>query len=216
MRLKDVRGDRSRNGRTGGATRSDAGQWGAEVSVGQRIVVVGSSSSGKSTLAGRLAERLRIPHVELDALYWGPAWTPVDLETFRERVRQAVSAGAWVLDGNYLQHQQDVSWPVAETVVWLDVGLTTLLRRCIGRSWRRWRRDELLWGTNRERFLTHLKLWSVEESLIAYIVWTHRKRRRELEGCMADPRWAHLQFVRLRSAADAERWLAMIAPARDR
>lgn len=41
-----------------------------------RILVVGTSGAGKSRLAGQLAAALGVPHVELDALYWGPDWTP--------------------------------------------------------------------------------------------------------------------------------------------
>jgi tRNA uridine 5-carbamoylmethylation protein Kti12 len=37
-----------------------------------RVVVVGTSCSGKTTLARRLARILATEHVELDSLYWGP------------------------------------------------------------------------------------------------------------------------------------------------
>ena len=49
----------------------------------QRIVVVGTCGSGKTTLAAELAKRIEAPHVELDALHWGPHWTPVETEIFR-------------------------------------------------------------------------------------------------------------------------------------
>src|SRR6185437_10622151 len=64
-----------------------------------RIVVVGSTGSGKTTLARALSGTLGIPHIELDALHWGPHWTPVADETFRQRVRDAVVAERWVSDG---------------------------------------------------------------------------------------------------------------------
>jgi AAA domain len=37
-----------------------------------KIAVVGTSGSGKTTVARELARRLGVPHVELDALYHGP------------------------------------------------------------------------------------------------------------------------------------------------
>ncbi|MER6939714.1 shikimate kinase [Nocardioides sp. NPDC127514] len=39
-----------------------------------RVSVVGSSGSGKSTVARRLAETLGVRYVELDALHWRPGW----------------------------------------------------------------------------------------------------------------------------------------------
>ena len=54
----------------------------------QRIVVVGTTGSGKTTLARSISERLAVPHVELDALFWGPNWTPVPVEDFWRRIAQ--------------------------------------------------------------------------------------------------------------------------------
>ncbi|HET7036741.1 MAG TPA: shikimate kinase, partial [Thermomicrobiaceae bacterium] len=107
--------------------------------IGKRIIVVGSSNAGKSTLAERLAARLGVPFIELDALHWEPGWVAAEREVFRERVRRAIAPAAWVVAGNYLSQQQDVSWPAADTIVWIDLPLTTVLRRCVARSWRRWR-----------------------------------------------------------------------------
>ncbi len=84
-----------------------------------RISVVGSSGSGKTTLAKALAARLDIPFVELDAIFHQPNWTELPDDEFRARVREAVAADAWVVDGNY-----GVVRPIvlgrATTVVWLD------------------------------------------------------------------------------------------------
>ena len=82
------------------------------------MVVIGLSGSGKSTLAGQLAEILDCPHIELDALHWGPGWTPVPLELFRERTAQALGGEAWTTDGNYSK-VRDIVWGRADTVVWL-------------------------------------------------------------------------------------------------
>ncbi len=47
----------------------------------QRIYVVGTTGSGKTTLARQLARRLGISHLELDALHWDANWTPTPRET---------------------------------------------------------------------------------------------------------------------------------------
>lgn len=64
-----------------------------------RISVIGTSGSGKTIFADKLAEILRIPHVELDALHWEADWEPAPRDIFRSRVREAVGADRWVVDG---------------------------------------------------------------------------------------------------------------------
>ncbi len=112
--------------------------------------------------------------------------------------------------GNYTGKQQHVSWPRADTIVWLDLPLATVLRRAGLRTWRRWRHHEELWNGNRESLREYLSLWNTDKSLLAYSVKTHRSRRRTFEAAMRDPRWAHIAFVRLRSPEDVSSWLAAI------
>jgi adenylate kinase family enzyme len=116
----------------------------------RRIAIIGNTSSGKSTLAADLAERLDVPHIELDALYWEPNWVGAEREVFRARVDAATAAEAWTSSGNYLSGVQDIVWGRADTVVWLDYPLRVLVPRLWQRTYRRWRERELLWGTNRE------------------------------------------------------------------
>jgi adenylate kinase family enzyme len=184
-----------------------------EPALGRRIIVIGSSNAGKSTLAEQLAERLMVPFVELDGLHWEPGWVPAEREVFRERVRRAIEPEAWVMAGNYTRHQLDVSWPVADTIVWLDMPMHLVLRRAIRRSWQRSRSREPLWGgDNREIFWRHLMLWDTDESLISYIITTHRARRRMFEAQLRDPRWSNITFIRLRSPREVARWLDGVQP----
>lgn len=189
----------------------------ANQQIGRRIIVIGSSGCGKSTLGGAVAERLGIPFVELDALHWDAGWTPAPDELFHQRIRDVIAEDAWVLAGNYTGKQQHVSWPRADTIIWLDLSLATALRRSWLRSWRRWRTQEELWNGNRERMREHLALWDPDQSLLAYTVRTHRRRREQFEAAMRDPRWSHITFVRLRSPDAVSRWFAELPsrPAED-
>jgi adenylate kinase family enzyme len=174
--------------------------------LGERIIIVGNTNAGKSTLGARLAEHLDVPHIELDALFWQPGWTEPPREEFRARVAEAVQADRWVMSGSYFDVQGDISWPLATQVLWLDVGLLTVIPRILHRSWNRYRRNELLWGTNRERFWGQLRVWS-DDSLIGFAVKRGGDKRRRLEARMADPRWSHIDFVRLRGTRAIDSWV---------
>ena len=180
----------------------------------RRVVVIGSGGSGKSTLAAALARRLGVPHVELDALFWGPGWrasgdTPEGMASFKKRVELATAGDGWVADGNY-SPVRDALWPRADTIVWLDYPLAVVLWRLLRRTLRRSLTRELLWGTNRESL--RLSFLS-RDSLLLYVLRTHRGRRRRIEETIARGETAHATVVRLRSPAEADAWLSERAPA---
>jgi len=75
----------------------------------KRVIVIGSSCSGKTTLARRLAELLGSPHIKLDALHWGPDWSEVPRERFRAALEKRVEGDRWVVDGNY-SAVRDIVW----------------------------------------------------------------------------------------------------------
>ena len=114
-----------------------------------RIVVVGATGSGKTTLAAQLAQAFDMPHIELDALYWGPNWTEPPRKEFRQRVRMALTGSCWVTDGNYSK-ARDLIWQKATDLVWLDYALPLIWSRLFRRAIRRIYHQEELWQGNRE------------------------------------------------------------------
>ena len=66
----------------------------------KRVVVVGTSGSGKTTFARALASRIGVPHVEFDAYRHGPNWTETPNDIFRQNLLEALSGPVWVADGN--------------------------------------------------------------------------------------------------------------------
>src|SRR3974390_1101639 len=88
----------------------------------QRILVMGSSGSGKSTFARRLSAITNIPAVSLDALYWKPGWVEGDPEEFRERVTDAANGPRWIMDGNYTSRGAGkLRRQLSDTVIWFDL-----------------------------------------------------------------------------------------------
>jgi adenylate kinase family enzyme len=168
----------------------------------QRISVVGTSGSGKTTMARRLAERLGFEHVELDSLHWGPDWTPTPRELFRERVAEALGGRTWTTDGNY-SSVRDIVWNRADTVVWLDYSLDVVMGRVIQRTIRRSALREELWNGNRESIGTS---FLSRDSIILWAFNSYRRRKREYPVLFAQPEHAHLRVLRLKSPRGAEEW----------
>lgn len=182
------------------------------IELGQRILVMGNSCSGKSTLAARLATHMDRPHVNLDAINWQPDWVGLnatDPDLLEEKFRAATASEAWVVSGSYTAQAQAAFWDRLDTMIWLDLRMPVLLARVLRRSWRRWRNDELLWGTNKEKFWPQLAVWRGEDSLVWWIVTQHYRKRRAMLSYVTDPRWRHVRFVRFRSAAAAEEALGL-------
>jgi len=119
-----------------------------------RIAVVGTSGAGKTTLAHRIASRLGLPHIELDAINWQSGWrdlTRHDPREFVRRVSEAVRAEAWVVDGNYGLVREKV-WQRVTHLVWLDYERPVVMARVISRTFLRGVLRTELWAGNRERW----------------------------------------------------------------
>lgn len=175
----------------------------------QRVAVVGSSGAGKTWLAGRVAEALDVPHVELDAVHHGPGWTAMTAEEMRRQIDLRCPAdGSWVADGNYETKGGALVRERAETVLWLDFPRRTVMRQLVLRTGRRLLFRERLWNDNRESLRNALSL-NPERSVILWSFTRHEAQRARY-AAQADERW-----VRLTHRADVRRFLANIdAPER--
>src|SRR5882672_923989 len=63
----------------------------------RRFAVIGNSGGGKSVLARRLAVRLGLPYVEVDALLWRPGWR-LSPDYAAEHARH-IAGDRWIMDG---------------------------------------------------------------------------------------------------------------------
>ena len=194
-------------GRTGdddGAMTSTRREPSSSLDGCKRILVIGRTGSGKTTLARDIAAALEVPHVELDSLYFGPNFSTVPESVLRERVATAIEEDHWVTDGNK-RAVRDLVWPRADTIIWLDYPAAVTLWRLGRRATRRTaslRTEAAKAGQTRD--LPRQLIAGAKAVLTA--LRSHTGQRREFPQLFAAPENQHLAVVRLRSPRATQRW----------
>jgi len=175
----------------------------------QRILILGRTGSGKTTLARELAAAIGVPHVELDALYFGPDFSTAPLPVLRDRTSAAIAGDHWVTDGNK-SAVRDLVWPQADTVIWLDYSLAVSLWRLGKRAlWRTSVLKAQAADKNGKAGLPRQFLSAAKGVLTA--LRSHKGQRREYPRMFAEQENQHLAVVRLRSPRATRRWLAHVS-----
>ncbi len=165
----------------------------------QRINVVGTSGSGKTTFGRRLSKELGVPLLECDAIYHQPDWEPLETEEFRRVVQEFTAQEAWIVDGNYSM-ARDITWGRADTVIFLDLPRWVVMAQIIPRTLLRAARKEELWNGNRE---TYKYLFNRTDENIIWWSWkTHSKNRENYQEAFSDPKWSHIAFIRLTTRSE--------------
>jgi adenylate kinase family enzyme len=165
----------------------------------KRVIVIGSSCSGKTTLARSIAKAIDAPHIELDALFWGPNWAEADTELFRSAVREKVVRDRWVVDGNY-RTVRDIVWPRATHAVWLNYSFPVVFGRALARTVRRVASREELFGGNRESFM---QSFLSSDSILWWVITTYESRRKEYRKLFDGGAFPSLFVTELRRTRDA-------------
>ncbi|MDQ2836854.1 MAG: adenylate kinase [Actinomycetota bacterium] len=161
----------------------------------QRILIAGSSGSGKSTLARTLADRLRLPYVELDSLFHGPNWTP--RPEFLADVQRIAAGDRWVSEWQY-ETARPVLLARADTLIWLDFGRRTVMYRVLRRSFRRAAFRQPIFNGNTEGF----RDWLDPEHPIRW-TWAHHDNTADRISELA----GGPQLIRLASPRAVRCWL---------
>jgi adenylate kinase family enzyme len=173
------------------------------VSAGTRIIVVGTSGTGKTTLAADIARRVGVPHVELDALHWLPDWLERPDTEFRQLVVDAASGENWVADGNYAK-VRDILWPRGTAVVWLNYSRMIVMTRVVRRTLQRAIFRTPLFSGNRES----LRMSFFSRDSILLWAWTsYRSNQETYRRIRESGEFPHLRWVELRSPKQTTDWL---------
>jgi adenylate kinase family enzyme len=166
----------------------------------RRVLVAGTSGAGKTTLAALLGDVLQVPHIEIDALFHGPTWTP--RESFAADVDAFSSHSRWVTEWQYDEVRALLA-ERADLVVWLDLPRATVMRQVVLRTVRRRLRRQVLWNGNIEP-----PLWTfvTDREHIVRWAWNTHDRTEQRLAVLGLER-PELGIVRLHSWREAREWL---------
>ncbi|WP_198160399.1 (d)CMP kinase [Photobacterium jeanii] len=168
----------------------------------QKINVVGTSGSGKSTFSQKLAKTLNYPYLEMDAIYWQPNWQESSDEEFMAALNSELAQPNWVLDGNY-NRTISVKWAEVDTVIWIDYSFPRTVFQAVKRAIKRSLSGTELWaGTG--NIETFQKCFFSRDSIILWTLSTFKSNRKRYQAMFADPQYQHINFIRLTSPKKAQ------------
>ncbi|WP_111859425.1 AAA family ATPase [Acinetobacter sp. CFCC 10889] len=180
----------------------------------KRINVVGTSASGKSTFSRKLAQKLNLAYIELDDLLWMDDWQETSDPEFFQKIKDAIADAehhsdlqGYVIDGNYTR-TVPLTWQEIDTVIWLDLPFALNLFQSIKRALSRAISKQPMWqhSNNTESFSRMLS----RDSIILWMMKTHKKNRKKYQDRINHPDYAHIQFIHLRSRKEIESFLKQL------
>ena len=162
----------------------------------KRIVIIGCGGAGKSTLARQLGEKLNLPVVHLDKIFWKPGWVEMDKEEFDARIRAEMDKETWIIDGNYNRTMPE-RIQRSDTVIYLDFSRMTCLWGVIKRNL-----------TNRGKVRPDMGEGCPEKIDIEFLkwVWNYNRDKRERNYRLLNEA-THAQTIVLKNRRMVKRFL---------
>ena len=136
----------------------------------ERIMIIGCGGAGKSTLARQLGEKLNLPVVHLDNIWWAPGnWEHLERDEFDVRMMAELEKNQWIMDGNYNRTIAE-RLNRCDTVIYLDFSRAVCLVGWI-------KRVITNWGTARPDMAPGCNEWFDPE--MAGWIWNFNSTHRE-------------------------------------
>jgi adenylate kinase family enzyme len=167
----------------------------------RRVVVIGSSGSGKSTVARRIGERTGLPVFHLDVLYFKPGWVKTPKPEWSEVIAQLAARDSWIIDGNHAS-TLEVRLAACDTIVFLEIPPWVCVWRVLKRCWQYRGRSRPDTGDGcPERLTLRMLMW----------VWAYSQKRKARHLRMIHAVAHEKQLFVLSSDTAVERFLAALS-----
>ena len=164
-----------------------------------RVMVIGCSGGGKSSMARQISARFGMPYVSMDReFFWLPGWVKRDKAEERRLITETVASERWLMDGSG-SSSFDLRLPRAQLVIWLRLprwqclfGVVKRGVRYFGRT-----RPDMAPGCNERfadfEFLSYI--WSFEQKFVLAMLYNIN-----LHG-------SHVPVIQLKSRAEMRKFL---------
>ncbi len=170
----------------------------------RRIVIVGVTGSGKTTLAKMLSEKLRLDFSDLDELCWLPGWQERPLDEFRRLTNETTQKPAWIISGNG-GRVRDVYWPRADTLVWIDYSFSQVFWQLLNRSIRRIINKQVVCNGNTESWQ---RFFNPKNSIIIWFLKNFYRKKKNFSDLFDNPEaYPGLSFIHLTDPCKTKEWL---------
>lgn len=142
----------------------------------QRVVIIGGSGTGKSTLAKNLGKVLQLPVYHLDALNYEKDWKPVGKEKRDAAILSLCKQDRWVIEGNY-SGTLKARVERADLVLFLSYSTLAQLKGVVSRLWKnRGKEKEELPGC-REK---------ADREFLSYVIHWNRRTKKKIEKILQE------------------------------
>ena len=163
----------------------------------QRILVIGCCGAGKSTFSKELSNKLNLPLIQLDRLFWKPGWIEQEERVFAELLQSELDRDEWIVDGNYLK-SLPLRLEYSDAVIFLDLNRWI----CTWRILKRW----LL----REGYQADGCPQKVDLPFLKYVFWDYRQCHRTKVLELKSRSLNSVNWLVFDNIAEIDKWLSAL------
>jgi adenylate kinase family enzyme len=171
-----------------------------------KIVIIGPSGAGKTTLAKNLGAILKMKVYHLDRFFWLRGWEKKDRDERIDKLQKLVLEKQWIIEGSYLNsYSSKIYLKAADTIIFLDLASFLCLQRIFKRHQEykgRSRRDIPEGCTDKLTLFLMLKV-------LLFPLREHKKLEKKLRIYESGNRETK-QVIRLHSDEEIEAFLAKL------
>ena len=169
----------------------------------KRIMILGPSGTGKTTLGRRLGEQLNLPILHLDSVYWIKDWDHLDKDSFHLWMAHYMKEHhEWVIDGNYTNNRHfELRLKLADTIILLDYGTQAALHGIYERAnkYKHQVRSDMADGC----------VEGIDQVFLQYVA-TYYKKRMPLLKAIIKQQEGQKRILIFHSRQELHRWLSTL------